>query len=96
MSKGQTRIFSLCKDGNRTKLSTVERTQRHFIIIMLAYILLCAFGAIAEHHHFGESLKADTVNKRVLSLAVIGNHFIEFIGRITVRMAIEKLVALPT
>ena len=81
---------------DEVQLSTVERTQRHFIIIMLAYILLCAFGAIAEHHHFGKSLKANTVNKRVLSLAVIGNHFIEFIGRIIVSMAIEKLVALPT
>lgn len=77
-------------------LSTVERTDRHFLIMMLAYILLCAFGAIAEHQQFGESLKANTVQKRVLSLAMIGNHFIEFIGRITVRMAIEKLVQLPT
>lgn len=81
---------------DEVQLSTVERTQRHFMIIMLAYVLLCAFGAIAEHHQFGEGLKANTVNKRVLSLAVIGNHFIECIGRITVKMAIEKLVALPT
>ena len=81
---------------DEVQLTTVERTQRHFLIIMLAYILLCAFGAIAEHQQFGETLKANTVNKRVLSLAVIGNHFIEFIGRITVRMAIEKLVQLPT
>ena len=77
-------------------LSTTERTERHFIIIMLAYVMLCAFGAIAEHQQFGETLKANTVNKRVLSLAMIGNRFIDFIGRITVRMAMEKLVALPT
>jgi hypothetical protein len=77
-------------------LSSAERTQRHFAIVMLAYILLCAFGALAEDQDFGQSLKANTVQKRVLSLAVIGNHFIEFIGRVTVRMAIEKLVQLPT
>lgn len=81
---------------DEVQLSTIERTKRHFMIIMLAYVLLCAFGAFAETQHFGETLKANTVKKRVLSLAVIGNHFIEFIGRITVKMAIEKLVALPT
>lgn len=81
---------------DEVQLSTAQRTQRHFMIIMLAYVLLCAFGAIAEHQQFGERLKANTVDRRVLSLAVIGNHFIEFIGRITVRMAMEKLVQLPT
>ena len=81
---------------DEVQLSSVERTQRHFAIMMLAYVLLCAFGAIAEHQNFGETLKANTVNKRVLSLAVVGNHFMEFIGRITVKMAIEKLVLLPT
>lgn len=77
-------------------LSTVQRTEVHFLIVIMAYILLCAFGAFAEVKNFGESLKANTVRKRVLSLAAIGNHFIDFIGRITVKMAIAKLVALPT
>ena len=81
---------------DEVQLSSLERTQRHFAIMMLAYVLLCAFGAIAEHQNFGETLKENTVNKRVLSLAVVGNHFMEFIGRITVKMAIEKLVLLPT
>ena len=81
---------------DEVKLSTVERTATHFIIVMVAYILLCAFGAFAEVQKFGESLKANTVEKRVLSLAVIGNHFMDFIGRATVKMAIAKLVALPT
>jgi len=78
------------------RLSSVERTETHFIIMMIAYIFLCAFGAFAEAQNFGESLKANTVQKRVLSLAVIGNNFIDFIGRATIRMAMEKLRALPT
>lgn len=81
---------------DEVKLSTVERTEVHFIIVMLAYILLCAYGAFAEAQDFGESLKANTVTNRVLSLAAIGNNFLDFIGRITVKMALEKLVALPT
>ena len=81
---------------DEVKLSTIERTEIHFLIVIIAYILLCAFGAFAEAQNFGESLKANTVNKRVLSLAAIGNRFVEFIGRITVKMAITKLIALPT
>lgn len=81
---------------DHVRLTTVQRTAVHFMVVMLAYLLLCAFGAFAEVQNFGNSLKANTVEKRVLSLAAIGNHFIDFIGRITVKMAIEKLVALPT
>ena len=81
---------------DEVRLTTVGRTATHFMIVMVAYILLCAFGAIAEVQNFGESLKANTVERRVLCLATIGNHFIEFIGRITVKMAIAKLIALPT
>lgn len=77
-------------------LTTVRRTATHFMIVIVAYILLCAFGAFAELQNFGESLKANTVEKRVLCLASIGNHFLDFIGRITVKMAIAKLIALPT
>lgn len=81
---------------DHVRLTTVQRTAVHFMVVMLAYLLLCAFGAFAEVQNFGRSLKANTVEKRVLSLAAIGNHFIEFIGRATVKMAIERLVALPT
>ena len=77
-------------------LSSIERTETHFIIMMIAYIFLCAFGAFAEAKNFGETLKANTVQKRVLSLAVIGNNFIDLIGRITIKMAINKLRDLPT
>lgn len=78
------------------KLTTVERTATHLIIVMIAYILLCAFGAFAEEKNFGEQLKANTEKNRALSLAAIGNRFIEFIGRTTVAMAMEKLVRAPT
>ena len=81
---------------DEVRLTSVQRTAVHFMVVMLAYVLLCAFGAIAEMQHFGNSLKANTVEKRVLSLASIGNRFMEFIGRITVARAIEKLIALPT
>ena len=81
---------------DEVKLKTIERTDVHFMIIIIAYILLCAIGAIAEAHRFAQTLKANTVKQRVLSLATIGNNFIEFIGRITIGMAIKKLVLLPT
>ncbi len=81
---------------DEVKLTTVERTATHFIIVMLAYLLLCAFGAFAEAQNFGGLLKANTDKKRALSLAAIGNHFIEFIGRTTVSLAMDKLVRAPT
>lgn len=81
---------------DEVRLTTVQRTATHFMVVVIAYLLLCAFGAFAELKAFGETLKANTVGKRVLSLAAIGNRFIDFIGRVTVRMAFEKLVALPT
>ena len=81
---------------DEVNLTTVQRTATHFIIVMVAYLLLCAFGAFAEAHNFGEQLKANTDTKRALSLAAIGNHFIEFIGRTTVSLAMAKLVSTPT
>lgn len=77
------------------KLTTLRRTAVHFIIVMIAYLLLCAFGAFAEDQDFGEQLKANTETSRALSLAMIGNHFLEFIGRTTVRIAMCKLVNAP-
>lgn len=80
---------------DEVKLTTLARTANHFIIVMVAYILLCAFGAFAEAKNFGEKLKANTEKSRALSLASIGNYFIEFIGRTTIKMAIAKLVRHP-
>ncbi len=81
---------------DEVKLTTVQRTTTHFIVVMIAYLLLCAFGAFAETQNFGEQLKANTESNRVLSLAAIGNHFIEFIGRTTIKLAMDKLVSAPT
>jgi len=81
---------------DEVKLSSVERTANHFIIVTLAYILLCAFGAFAETKNFGEQLKANTNQSRALSMASIGNYFIDFIGRTTIKMAMEKLIAAKT
>ncbi len=81
---------------DEVKLTSRQRTAVHFIIVMLAFILLCAFGAFAETKDFGEQLKANTAENRALSLAATGNHFIEFIGRTTVAMAIARLVYAPT
>jgi hypothetical protein len=81
---------------DHVRLTTMQRTAVLFMVVMPAYLLPGAFGAFAEVQNFGRSLKANTVEKRVLSLAAIGNHVIEFIGRITFKMAIEKLIALAT
>ena len=81
---------------DEVRLTTVERTATHFIIVVIAYLLLSAFGAFAETRNFGEQLKANTDKSRALSLAAIGNHFIDFIGRTTVAMAIASLVSAPT
>jgi len=81
---------------DQVKLTTRDRTATHFLIVMIAYILLRAFGAFAQARNFGEQLKANTEKKRALSLAAIGNHFIEFIGRTTLAMAIAKSTTPPT
>lgn len=81
---------------DEVKLTSLERTANHFIIVVIAYLLLCAFGAFAEDKNFGEQLKANTEQSRALSLATIGNHFMDFIGRTTVSMAIASLVKAPT
>ena len=66
---------------DEVKLGTVEYAENHFLIVMLAYLLLCAFGAFAEEKNFSEQLKANTEKNRMLSLAGIGNHFIELFFR---------------
>jgi hypothetical protein len=81
---------------DEVKLTTRQRTATHFLIVMVAYILLCAFGAFAEAKNFGEQLKANTEKSRALSLASIGNYFIDFIGRTTVKMAMAKLLMAKT
>ncbi len=39
---------------DEVKLGTVEHTENHVLIVMLAYLLLCTFSAFAEAKNFGE------------------------------------------
>ena len=81
---------------DQVQLSTVDRTDRHFIIVAIAYILLCAFGAIAEAKQFAKTLKANTVKHRTLALATIGNNLLRIVQRTTIPTAIRALARLPT
>ena len=77
------------------KLTQAARMDRHFIILALAYVLLCAFGAAAESAGLGEQLKANTVAERVLSLARIGNYFLQT-AQVAITYAINELLELAT
>jgi len=77
------------------KLTKEARLDRHFIILALAYVLLCAFGAAAESVGLGDQLKANTVAERVLSLARIGNYFLQT-AQVAITYAIDELLDLPT
>ena len=80
---------------DKAKLTTEGRLDRHFLVLALAYIFLCAFGAAAETAGLGEQLKANTVEKRVLSLARIGNYFLQT-AQLAIPIAIRALLELPT
>ncbi len=80
---------------DKAKLTKSERLDRHFLILALAYIFLTAFGAAAEKAGLGEKLKANTVEKRVLSLARIGNYFLQQ-AQLAMPKAIRALRELPT
>ena len=80
---------------DHVKLTTEARMDRHFMILALAYMLLVAFGAIAETQGLGDQLKANTVSERVLSLARIGNYFLQT-AQAPIAYAITALLELPT
>lgn len=80
---------------DRVRLSNAERFDRHFIILALAYLFLCAYGAVAEVARFADQLKANTVNHRVLSLAKIGAYCVGLIA-CPLPMAIQQLARLPS
>ncbi|HNR31627.1 MAG TPA: hypothetical protein PKI11_12125 [Candidatus Hydrogenedentes bacterium] len=77
------------------RLSEPERHDRHFAILALAYILLCAFGAAAKTFNIAQTLKAKTRADRVLNLARIGNYFLQ-LYRYPLKEAWAALAALPT
>lgn len=80
---------------DRVCLSTTGRFDRHFLILALAYIFLCAFGAVAEVARFADQLKANTVKRRVLSLAKIGAYCIGLIA-CSLDQAMRQLTKIPT
>lgn len=77
------------------RLSEPERHDRHFCIIALAYVLLCAFGAAAETFEIDKRLKANTRPERVMSLARIGNYFLQ-LYKANLNEAFKALRQLPT
>lgn len=79
----------------KTKLTTAARMDRHFIVIALAYVMLFAFGAAAESAGIADELKANTVKIRVLSLARIGNYFLQVLDT-SIPCAIKQVLELPT
>lgn len=80
---------------DQVRLSEPKRHDRHFIVLALAYAFLCAFGAAAETLGIDRMLQANTSRERVLTLARIGNYFIQ-IARCTLQDAFGALAALPT
>ena len=80
---------------DHVRLTQEARIDRHFLIVALAYVFLCAFGAAAETTGLGEQLKANTVSERVLSLARIGNYFLQT-AQAAIPYAIAALLDLPT
>ena len=87
------RNLGLGMDG--VQLTTSERMTRHFLILALAYLLLCAFGAVAEKLNLANELKANTVHQRVLSLARIGSYCIQIADHYPLNHSINILKAIP-
>jgi len=80
---------------DRVCLTSPERFDRHFLILALAYVFLCAFGAVAEIARFADHLKANTVKRRVLSLAKTGAYCVGLLS-CTLQQAMDQLAKLPT
>jgi len=80
---------------DHVRLSQPQRHDRHFAVIALAYVLLCAFGAAAETFDIANKLKANTRAERVMNLARIGNYFLQ-IYYCSLKHAFVALQNLPT
>jgi len=80
---------------DHVRLSQPERHETHFYILALAYVFLCAFGAAAETLDIARLMKANTREERVMSLARIGNYFLQ-IAKCPLEMAFDALAQLPT
>lgn len=80
---------------DHVRLSQAQRHERHFCILALAYVLLCAFGAAAETLDIARQLKANTRTDRVMNLARIGNYFLQ-LYHCPLSQAFKALQMLPT
>jgi hypothetical protein len=80
---------------DQVRLSQPQRHDRHFSVLALAYVLLCAFGAAAEMLGIAQQLKANTRKDRVMNLARIGNFFLQ-IYLYPLHEAFKALRELPT
>ena len=80
---------------DHVRLSEAARHDRHFSILALAYVLLCAFGAAAEALGIAQQLKANTRKDRVMNLARIGSYFLQLYF-CALPQAFAALRALPT
>ncbi|MBX7255750.1 MAG: hypothetical protein K1Y02_05275, partial [Candidatus Hydrogenedentes bacterium] len=80
---------------DHVRLTQPQRHDRHFAVIALAYVLLAAFGAIAEKLKIDRQLKANTRKDRVMNLARIGNYFLQ-IYYCPLENAFYALLQLPT
>lgn len=77
------------------QLSEPVRHDRHFLILAIAYTILVAFGAAAETLKIDQHFKANTRSERVMSLARIGNLFLQ-LYRYPIEAAWNALRTLPT
>ena len=80
--------------ADHVKLSTAARHTNHFLILMLAYLFLCALGTIAEANGLAKKLKANTAKERTLNLLRIG-FYAKHKLRCSLKSALKQLRALP-
>jgi hypothetical protein len=79
---------------DNVRLSEPIRHDRHFLVLALAYAILCAFGAAAETLELDKHLKANTAPERVMSLARIGNYVLQ-LAHCSIDFAFRALHSLP-
>lgn len=80
---------------DNVQLSHEQRHDCHFLVIALAYAILCAFGAAAESMQLDRLWKANTNTERVMSLARMGNYFLQ-LASFPIATAMKFLAAVPT
>jgi hypothetical protein len=77
-----------------TRLSQPARHDRLFLVLAIAYALLCCFGAAAEASNVDRLLKANTVNERAMTLARIGFCYLQ-VYVASIESAVNAFMGLP-